>query len=185
MGKSMLLGALLVATTLSGCEDSACERVVSRASECGIPLAEGVCDDGAWDCRLACLTGRGCASLRTYFDGDGLPPEDRRCMTACGRFACGDGTDIAGGGVCDGTQDCENGADERDCVYMSCADGMVIHERGSCEERDARFSRLTDASDEDAGGQGASSGAGDGGLVDASDEDAGDPGRAFGGGDGR
>lgn len=70
------------------------------------------------------------------------------CATADGcpeTFACGDGQIIADVWVCNGFQECANGADEeQECATESCADGTMILPEWICDD----FPDCVDGSDE-------------------------------------
>lgn len=59
--------------------------------------------------------------------GGGTPP-----TCADGQWACGDGTCIASGQVCDQASDCAGGEDEEGCVTPNCGSGEWECNDGTC-----------------------------------------------------
>ncbi|MFH2005615.1 MAG: LDL receptor domain-containing protein [bacterium] len=94
---------------------------------------------------LLALMGAACAKD----DGGGTPDAALPAGCVLGEFDCGDGNQcVEAEVVCDGTQDCDSGADELECGCgagrWQCDDGQCIHAAFVCDI----VENCLDASDE-------------------------------------
>lgn len=127
---SMLLPAVVGACTGG-------VSIPARLQQCGI-LGEGEIGPpierlfyAPNDCYRACLSEASCEDLRSTLCGssiDLLLRCDRRCAARCD-----DGSLIAVEALCDGTQHCVGGEDERDCPTFRCSDGTELLSRLRCD----------------------------------------------------
>ena len=137
-GAFLFLGfaALAAALGTSGCSGSDggsgggyCATWTEKLRSCGA-LGEGRTScadyhDEAETCETACVRSASCADLVLAFCGTSNENAMYICMAQCigeDPVDCGDGTKLAGYVRCDGTRNCENGADESGCTEtgMKC-----------------------------------------------------------------
>lgn len=99
-------------------------------------------------CFVACIANQDCAGVKNVYCG-GPTFESlafKQCKYECVKrigdepFDCGDGDEVETSYVCDGSRDCENGADEAPAVcethHFQCFDGTVLRtdtERTGCK----------------------------------------------------
>lgn len=109
------------------------EEVITKLIECTL-LATGVqvpanadIRDETDRCTARCNLAAECDAIRAYACDGADPPGLASCLAGCpdappDGFDCGDGTRIAHALLCDGTTQCQDGADEADCM-APCKDG--------------------------------------------------------------
>jgi len=96
------------------------------------------CETPYDECWTACA-GRGtCDELVAARHGNSPPWLDAcasRCVKKFLSFTCpDDGRLIDPSWVCDGDEDCVDGADESDCRYFECDEGGLIRAESECDE---------------------------------------------------
>jgi hypothetical protein len=146
--------ALALANVVGGCADSkeesaesaACIEITSQLRSCGL-LSEGEVDcsselaaGGYFECVRPCARAASCEDFRAQACDD-LDNDLARCIDACMVQAysvdCGDGARVSGERRCDGTRDCESGADERGCSeaepMFNCGNGQAVLESSRCD----------------------------------------------------
>jgi hypothetical protein len=129
----------------------ACERVANRFRECGLigegdadcKVTEEVAEEA--DCLQGCMERAECATLSTLLCTGDVPSSDdaatlNTCFTRCSEqfgFHC---TGALGGDaavptsfVCDGQEDCADGADELGCERFDCGNGETIVSPWVCD----------------------------------------------------
>jgi len=137
---------------------AACNAAAAHLRDCHL-LSEGTvdCSGGArvctggrcmifgdGTCLDQCMSKASCADLEPFVCG-GVPTGSiGTCITSCSLFQCGNGASIEKYKVCDGKQDCADGADEAGCPTFTCADGSKIPAEGRCDG----FPQCDDQSDE-------------------------------------
>lgn len=123
------------------------DDVVAKSKACKLytapanPVNDTVQDD--FDrCVGACFLDASCEELKLVACSDKKDTEKEAfvlCIRKCSTrpedgFACDDGTTLAHLFVCDGSQDCYNAEDERDCQGFTCANGqMTSHDEAKCD----------------------------------------------------
>lgn len=119
-----------------------CDQVVVKNKICSVNMLKGLasqpsrCSEASEEerCELDCRLGASCDELP---DRDSADTQD--CVEQCrgsSTFDCGDGLTIRSAFVCDGIDDCSNGADESSCSdagTFSCGDGGTISSAFRCD----------------------------------------------------
>ncbi len=121
-------------TAPPGCADQA-----AKYQSCGL-LGEGtyncVLPDGLLgDCITGCIVDAACEDLTAELCDPSGSPTIFECIRGCqtSPFACTDGTTVPYTTLCNGYNDCLDGADETGCRTFSCADGGEVTISHRCD----------------------------------------------------
>ncbi len=115
------------------------ESVINKLKECKITQREGdgIIRDDADRCTAKCVVDATCDTLREFACDELLPMANNPLPACLGKcpgspadgYRCGEasaGLKIAHATVCDGFEDCNDGADEKNCPEYTCKDGEKV-----------------------------------------------------------
>jgi hypothetical protein len=127
-----------------------CEGFSQRLVDCSVIDKPIECASGGSDpsapCYYGCYEAATCGALTDYYCKEATNSL-ADCLTACDTFTCGDGSTVPSFYTCDGSADCDDGADERGCVtapVFQCKSGETVDGSDRCDGYD----QCTDSSDE-------------------------------------
>ena len=88
-------------------------------------------------CYAFCVAEASCDDLEAFYcsfgESNELTDSFGGCDTLSESYACGDGTEIEGYYVCDGEEDCDNGADEANCARFECTEFGSVPQSWVCD----------------------------------------------------
>lgn len=124
---------VLAVLALGACAGDEARSVSDQLRACGL-MSEGHVTALPFyvpnDCYDSCLRTAGCAELEDALCGESIDLLIR-CDERCA-FRCPESGLIAVERVCNGFDDCSDGADEEGCPTFRCADGVILSKSRRC-----------------------------------------------------